>query len=80
VVFIIVHYSEGLFYVLFHLVHVRDVPGGVYVQSFIQVLQNIWPFSFLMLDDGGCLNALLLVDVFPLTLAHFLWDQDIEYL
>jgi hypothetical protein len=34
-------------------------------------------FYFLMLDDGGCLNSLLPVDLFPSNSTHFLWDQGI---
>jgi hypothetical protein len=33
---------------------------------------------FLMLDGGGCLNALLIFDLFSMNLAHFLWDQYLE--
>jgi hypothetical protein len=33
---------------------------------------------FLKLDDGGCLNSILPLNIFPLTLTHFLQDQDLE--
>ena len=31
-----------------------------------------------VLDDGGCLNALLLVDFIPSTLDHLFWDWNLE--
>ena len=34
--------------------------------------------EYLMLDDGGCLNALLLVDFVPSTSDHLLWDWNLE--
>jgi hypothetical protein len=79
VVFIIGNCSEGLFHAL-HIVHVRDVPVVCPSNISFTVLQNIWPSTFLMLDDGGFLNSLLPMDLFPSTLAHFLWDQDLESL
>ena len=34
--------------------------------------------EYLMLDDGGCLNALLPVDFIPLTLDHLFWDWNLD--
>jgi hypothetical protein len=35
---------------------------------------------FLVLSDGGCLNALLPTYLFPSTSTHLFWDQDLESL
>ena len=34
--------------------------------------------EYLMLDDEGCINALLLVDFIPSTLYHLFWDMNLE--
>ena len=34
--------------------------------------------EYLMLDDGGCLNALLPLDFIPSTSDHLLWDWNLE--
>jgi hypothetical protein len=61
------------------LVHTKDVLHGGSFNILSQSFKIFGLLLLLMLDDGGCLNALLPVDLFPLTSAHFLWDQDVEY-
>ena len=34
--------------------------------------------EYLVLDDGGCLNALLLADFIPSNSDHLLWDRNLE--
>ena len=34
--------------------------------------------KYLMLDDGGCLNSILLVDFIPLNSDHLFWDRNLE--
>ena len=34
--------------------------------------------EYLVLDDVGCLNSLLLADFIPLTSDHLLWDRNLE--
>jgi len=61
----------------FNMVHTKCVLGGVlFYPSFERFKSS--SFCSLMLNDGGCLNSLLPVDIFPLTSIHILWDQDLE--
>ena len=50
------------------------IPGTVLVHApYDRVL-----VEYLVLDDGGCPNALLPADFIPLTLDHLFWDWSLE--
>jgi hypothetical protein len=71
-VYIIGHFLEGHFHVLFHMVHAKDAPSGVFFNLSFESSKIFGLFLFLVLVDGGFLNALLSVDLFPSTLTHLL--------
>jgi hypothetical protein len=51
--------------------------GGSFQFEFFQIFGLL---LLLMLDDGGCLNALLPMDLFLSTSPILLWDRDLESL
>ena len=52
------------------------VTGSCTLWSIPSTLYNF--AKYLVLDDGGCLNALLPADFIPSTLDHLFWDWNLD--